>query len=59
MVSCFCYNKDTPTEAELKKQVEQWVEEEDDTPRKVAPNRPNIYGAIDSKLKIALLHWSR
>ena len=38
--------QDTPTKEELTKEVEQWLEE-DDTPKRVAPNRPNFYGAIE------------
>lgn len=37
--------KEVPTETELKEEVDQWIDE-NDAPSKVAPNRPNFYGAV-------------
>lgn len=37
--------KEVPTETELKEEVDQWIDE-NDAPAKVAPNRPNFYGAV-------------
>ena len=42
----YCTFQDTPTKEELTKEVEDWLEE-DDTPKRVAPNRPNFYGAVE------------
>ncbi|CAG2203935.1 NP95 [Mytilus edulis] len=37
--------KEVPTETKLKEEVDQWIDE-NDAPAKVAPNRPNFYGAV-------------
>ncbi|XP_076103382.1 uncharacterized protein LOC143072371 [Mytilus galloprovincialis] len=37
--------KEVPTDTELKEEVDQWIDE-NDAPAKVAPNRPNFYGAV-------------